>query len=236
MDFLMRHTDIKMMFPNRIVAGRKRFCGISADYMNTLGDPFSYFVYHTKRDKCETYRKNIIGKDGKAVIMRFEKGDVFPLADSATSTLSLDYMRDEYPDSYTDVGFICGAYDRVLQDTKLCGCIKGDDIRHNCSSSFKVYLSKLRFRVINNLFHKEESGFSTKEQFSKKLTGRKIAFCFYALFFPIPVIDSFRLAVIYKNPTYVLHFIYLYYVCILIVQLGIQKMRGNVAENVNYGQ
>lgn len=201
-------------------------CGISADYMNTLGDPFSYFVYNTKVDKYETYRKNIIRNEGKYAIMRFEADDVYPLADSATSILSLDYMREKYPNSYDTVEFVCGAYDRIIADTKLCGCIKGDDIKHNCSSSFKTYLSKLKFRVINNLFHKGESGFSSKEEFNNKLKKRKILFCIYALFFPLPVLDSVRLAVIYKNPTYLFHFVYLYYVCVQRVILGLKKRGG----------
>ena len=112
--------------------------------------------------------------EGKYTIMKFEPGDIYPLADSATSTLSLDYMKEKYPDIYASIEFTCKAYDQIISDTKLCGCIRGDDILHNCSSSFKVYLSKLKFRVINNLFHKEESGFSSKEKMSDRMKKRKI--------------------------------------------------------------
>lgn len=236
MCFLKKHPEIRVLLPNRCIRGRKNLCGISADYMNALGDPFSYFIYNTKVDKYETYRKNIISKEGKYAIMQFEPDDVYPLADSATSVLSLDYMREEYPDSYDTIEFVCGAYDRIIADTRLCGCIKGDDIKHNCSSSFKTYLSKLKFRVINNLFHKGESGFSSKEGFNRKLKRRKTLFCFYALFFPLPVLDSVRLAVLYKNPTYLLHFVYLYYVIGQIVMLGIIKLRGGIKRNEMYGK
>lgn len=236
MEFLKKHPELKMLIPNRCVRGRRGICGISADYMNVFGDPFSYFVYKTKCDKYETYRKNIISTDGKYAIMRFEPDDVYPLADSATSVLSLDYMKEKYPETFDTVEFICGAYDKVITDTKLCGCIKGDDIKHNCRSSFKTYLSKLKFRVINNLFYKEESGFSIKEKMNNKLKRRKALFCAYALVFPVPVLDSLRLAVIYKNPTYLLHFVYLYYVCIQIVVLGFKKMIGIKHENKIYGK
>lgn len=235
MDFLKKHPEVKMLVTNRIISGRKNICGISADYMNTLGDPFSYFVYNTKADKYETYHKNIIQEDDRWVVMKFEPCDIYPLADSAASALSLDYMREKYPDTYSTIEFVCRAYDKVIQDTRLCGCIRGDDIRHNCSSSFKTYLLKLRFRVVNNLFHKEESGFSAKEGYNRSLRCRKLLFCVYALLIPLPILDSVRLAVLYKNPTYLLHFIYLYYTCVQIAILGTVKITGGERRNNSYG-
>lgn len=237
MDFLKRHPEIKMLIPNKYSKGRRKgICGISADYMNILGDPFSYFIYQTKVDKYETYRRHIISEEGKCAVMKFEPGDIYPLADSATSVLSLDYMKEKYPNNYHSIEFTCKAYDQIIADTKICGCIKGDDILHNCSSSFKVYLSKLKFRVINNLFHKGESGFSSKEELSNHLKKRKVMFCFYALFVPLPVLDSIRLSIVYRNPSYLLHFIYLYYVCIQIFILGILKATGKNYKNYNYGK
>ena len=236
MIYLKKYPEVKMLLPNRYATGRKEICGICAEYMNILGDPFSYFVYKTKYDKYSTYEKNIIKKDGKFALMKFDQGDIYPLADSATSALSLDYMRENYPNDYTTIEFTCGAYDYIIRDTKFCGCIKGDNIKHNCSSTLKVYFSKLRFRVINNLFHKQESGFSAKLGINKKLKIRKIMFCFYALLIPLPIIDSIRMAVKYRNWTYLLHFVYLYYVCIQIVILGMQKIFGKIAENKSYGK
>lgn len=237
MDFLKSHPELKMMIPNKCTKGKREgICGISADYMNILGDPFSYFVYQTKADKYETYRKNIIKEEGKCAVMKFEAEDIFPLADSATSTLSLDYMKEKYPKVYDSIEFTCRAYDQIILDTKLCGCIKGDDILHNCSSSFKVYLSKLKFRVVNNLFRKEESGFSSKEKLSENLKKRKILFCFYALLVPLPVLDSIRLSVLYRNPSYLLHFVYLYYVCVQILFFGTLRIMGKDCKNYNYGK
>lgn len=236
MDFLKKHPELKMLLPNRYIRGRKSICGICADYMNTLGDPFSYFIYNTKRDKYETYQKNIIRENGKFAIMKFEPDDIYPLADSCTSVLSLDYMREKYPDTYDTIEFICSAYDTIISDTRLCGCIKGDDVRHNCSSSLRTYFAKLRFRVVNNLFHKGESGFSSKEKYNQNLKYKKILFCIYALIIPLPVLDSVRLSIIYKNPTYLLHFVYLYYICFQIALLGFIKITGGERRNNTYGK
>lgn len=236
MDFCKKNPEIKMVISNRYSSGRKNICGISAEYMNILGDPFSYFIYQTKLDKYRTYKKNIVSEDGKFVIMKFEDQDIYPLADSATSILSLDYLREQYPDEYDSIEFTCSAYDRVLRDTKYCGLIKEDNISHNCSSSLKTYFSKLRFRVINNLFHKDESGFSSKEHLSRDMKKRKILFCLYVLLIPIPILDSIRLAIIYKNPTYLLHVIYTYYVCFMIFGYGLMKVFGKTTRNESYGK
>ena len=236
MSFLKSHPEMKMLICNRIVSGRKEICGISADYMNILGDPFSYFVYKTKKDKYSTYRANIYQEEGNRALMRFRKGDVFPLADSATCILSMDYLREEFPDEYDTIEFTCSAYDQVLLKTNICGVIRGDDVKHNCSSSFKTYLSKLRFRVVNNLFHKQESGFSAKESNSPGLTSRKLLFCLYALLIPLPMLDSIRLAIVYRNATFLLHFVYLYFVCFQIAKLGAVKIFGGDRKNSSYGQ
>ena len=234
-DLLERHPEVKMLISNRYVPGRKEICGISANYMNILGDPFSYFVYRTKKDKIHTYGENIIEKEDGGVIMRFRRGDVFPLADSATCALDLDYMREKYPEDYATIGFICRAYDQVLLDSELCAVIPGDDIRHNCRSSFRTYLNKLKFRVINNLFHKDESGYSAKENFSRKLQRRKALFCLYAALVPVPVLDSIRLAAVYRDASFLLHFVYLYYVCFQIARLGLVKVFGGNRKNASYG-
>lgn len=235
-NFLIKHPEVKMLLANRYASGRKEICGISAEYMNIFGDPFSYFIYKEKYDKFDTYKKNIITQEDNWAVMRFEKNDIFPLADSATSILSLDYMRENYPHEYDSIEFTCGAYDRIIADTGLCGCIKGDNIRHNCSSSFKTYLSKLKFRVINNLFHKEESGFSAREGMSKTLSRRKLLFGLYAVIFPLPILDSIMLSIKYKNVTFLLHFIYLYYVCIQIFVFGVLKLMGKEVVNASYGK
>lgn len=236
MEFLKKYPEVKMLISNNCISGRDDICGISADYMNILGDPFSYFIYRTKRDKYTTYRKNVVKEEGNNILMKFEPGDMYPLADSATSVLSLDYMKEQYPDEYTSIAFVCGAYDKVLFDTKYCGIIKSDLIRHNCSSSFHTYLSKLKFRVVNNLFHKEESGFSSKEHLSGLMKKRKLLFCIYALLIPIPILDSIRLAIYHKKASFLLHFIYLYYVCFQIAYLSMIKLLGGSKNNQTYGK
>ena len=235
--YLQMYPEIKLLIPNRYSATkRKGMGGVAGEYMNILGDPFSYFVYSTKKDKYTTYSRNIIKKDGKFALMKFRKDDVYPLADSATTVMDLQYVKKQYPNDYASIDFVCGGYDRIIADTEYCGCIKSDDIKHNCNASFRTYLSKLKFRVINNIFHKNESGFSAREVACKKLSIRKLLFCLYALVIPIPLLDSVRLAVVYRKPSFLLHFVYLYYVVFQIGFLGIVKLCGGEKINKSYGK
>lgn len=199
---------LKLFFPEKLDINFVSSEYAAADYMNILGDPFSYFVYKTKYGKYTTYKGHIIKEDDQFVVMQFNKSDISPLADSATAIISLDYIKKKYLTKFSTIGFTCNAYDIVINDTQICGVIKGDNIKHNCNSSFLTYLFKLKFRIINNLFHKTESGFSLKEIKNPKLKRRKFLFCFYALFFPLPILDSIRLAIQYQNISFLLHFIY----------------------------
>lgn len=232
-NFYLKHKDVKVLISNRYIGGRKDICGISAEYMNILGDPFSYFIYKTKKDKCVTYKKNAVCSAGREHIFKFDRTDVLPLADSGTCSYSLDYIREKYPDSFASIEFTCGLYDIVIKDTKLCGCIKGDDIKHNCKSDFNTYLKKLRFRVINNVFYKKESGFSSKENANSR--NRMVLFCIYALIIPLPIVDSIRLSIQYRNWTFLLHFIYLYYIIIQILIAYCGVIIGKKSINEKYG-
>lgn len=231
--FYESHPDIPVLISNLYTTGRRELCGVSASYMNVLGDPFSYFVYQTDGDKCTTYKRYVKEISGNEQIMQFEKSDMMPLADSGTCSYSLDYIKQRYPDEYDTIEFTCGTFNRIIYDNGICGCIKGDNIRHNCNSGFVTYLRKLRFRVINNVFHKEESGFSSHINIAAK--KRTILFCIYSAIVPVPIIDSIRLAIKYKDITFLLHFIYLYYICICILFAYIGRLFGKVRDNASYG-
>ena len=231
--FFENHPEIPVLISNLYTAGRRDLCGISSAYMNILGDPFSYFVYQTDGDKCTTYKKYIKKKDGYEYVMGFEKDDMMPLADSGTCSYSLDYIKQKYPDEYDSIEFTCGTFSRIICDKGLCGCIKGDNIKHNCNSEFRTYLRKLKFRVINNVFHKGESGFSS--HINKVAKKRTILFCVYSVIIPLPIIDSMRLAIKYRDISFLLHFIYLYYTCICILIAYTVRLFGKSKTNISYG-
>lgn len=232
--FLESHPDIRVLLSNGYQVGRDELCGVSAAYMNILGDPFSYFVYSIKGDRYQCNKTRVAWEDDSSVIFQFGEGDVYPLADSTTCCYSLTYARERYPDEYDTIGFVCDTYERMIRDNGgRCGLLKRDYISHNCVSTLQVYFRKLRFRVVNNVFHKDESGFSSHE--TGNYLPRMIGFIIYCVLVPIPLIDSLRLVIKFKDASFGLHFVYVYWVCLELTISYIMKILGKTRYNHSYG-
>ena len=109
---------------------------------------------------------------------------------------------------------------------------------HHTRATFSGYLAKLRFRVINNLFHKEESGFSARasQQPRSRYASRKYWFVLYAATLIGPLVDSIRLALHHKDATLLLHFVYVYYNCLCIAWYLLRALLGRPPENKTYGK
>lgn len=235
-EFLIRHPNVKVMLPNNVKVGDKS--GIATQYSAICGDPFSYFLYRPKDSILETYRLHITDYDEarESYVLHFSKESVRPIADSGTTTTSLDYILEEYDASALgSITFACTMTEEVLYSSEYLGCIASDAIIHHNHCSFSVYLSKLRFRVINNLFHKNESGFSSREQKSLSLSRKKYLFLLYALTVLGPLIDGLILSFKYKNIRFILHFVYVYYVCGCIAYYLVKGIVSKKPSNQSYG-
>lgn len=216
LDFFTSHPAVKCMVCNEQYPGKDG--GIVARYVCVCGDPFTQFVYKRKNGVLNTFHTAYSQDDPDGTELRFHPNDVLPIGDGGTTMFDLDWVKSEFPSQWDDISFICSIAARIIQKTGCCGCIREDNIRHHIHTSFKGYLAKLRFRVINNLFHPEESGFSARtEQQSaasaQKLAGRKYWFAVYAATILGPILDSIALAVRYRDWHMALHVIYVYYVC-----------------------
>lgn len=233
MDFLMRHREVKAYMANITLPVYQ--CGVASGYICYCGDPFSYFVFGLKKTKIDTFKKFIDSNKNGEVIFRLKKNDLIPVVDGGTVTLSLDYMKEHFSGEWNTVSFACTAFDKVVGNTKCCGCIKSDSIRHYSNGKLSVYLSKLRFRVINNLFYKGESGFSARNH-SSRLGFRKMMFVLYCMSFIFPLLDSIKLSIIYGNWRFLLHIFYLYYVDVCIFYYLIKSLFGRRAVNDRYGK
>ena len=185
--------------------------GISGNYSNICGDPFTFFIYRNSSSILKTYKKCIKEKtDDGIYLLDFSDSKTRPIADGGTTTVELSgFSREEI----SDITFACSVSDIILDRDNCCICIEGDEIEHRSKAGFRQYLKKLRFRVINNIFNKEESGFSSRKV--NKLY-KKYFFPLYTLSFIFPLADSVILALRYRDITMLLHIFYCYYTCILI--------------------
>ena len=205
-------------------------------YINAVGDPFSCFIYQTFNDGVDglIIRGADFDEDNKCYIRSFNENDIRPIGDSGT-LMNMEYIRNSYS-SDIDTTVTATLFDRIIMDTGLVGYIIGDDDLHYSDVSLKSYLKKLRFRIINNIFVIEGSGYSSKAQINRKLNNRKYLFPFYTVSLILPFIDGIRMAFNYKHWIFLLHPFFCLYVLFTIVVMYIEKIFGVRKENTSYAK
>ena len=228
---LLTKENLNCLIANRMEAVSHSFAG---KYLNYCGDPFSYFVYSLGKKKTVTYKNNISGKNKNILI--FEDKDILPIGDGGTTTVSLEFAKKHFSEKFSQSNFASTIFTDIVLMDKKCGCIEDDIGLHYVNAGFKTYLSKLRFRVINNLFHKQDSGFSTRETANSGLKKRKMLFVLYAASVVFPIVDAVKLSFEHKDIKMMAHIVYLYYVCFYIAYCIALKMLGKSKVNKNYGK
>ncbi len=231
---LQDHPEVSCLAADRLLPVKGY--GVSCAYLNRCGDPLSQFVYRRKNGILKTFQQRIVLSQNEINVLHFEQSDLKPIGDGGTTLISMRVIREQMKEQMDSLSFATSAFESMLLRNGYCGCIQGDDIRHYSSASFKTYLAKLRFRLINNIFHKSESGFSVREEGNKTLSRRKKLFVFYAASLVAPLFDSLRLATCYRDMTMLLHFFYVYYVCVLAAFYYGCKLLGISKANKTYAK
>lgn len=235
MTFFLTHLEVRCMVCDDQKPGEN--CGIAAQYLCACGDPFTQFVYRRRGGVIDTFSHSIRRYQTEGCLLCFAPEDLTPIGDGGTTIFDLEWVKTRFPNRWNQLDFVCSIMAHICAETGCCGCIPGDDIIHYARASFSVYLNKLRFRVINNIFSPKESGYSARTQnnAATKLSKRKYWFVIYALTIIGPLWDSVRLAVKYRDVTMLLHAFYVYYVCACIaINLG-KKLMGKHAKSQSYG-
>lgn len=212
LDFFKENPYIHSMMINRQLPGEH--CGVTCSYICTYGDPFSRFVYGIRDSTIHTFRANIVSGDEEAVVLGAYDMSQCPIGDGGTTMLDLDYIRDAFPEQTDSLSFVCSLFSTLCARTKAYGVLRRDAIIHYSAASLRVYLAKLHFRVVNNLFHKEESGFSSRNQSSPsfRLQFRKYLYPLYALTLVLPLLESVYLCLKHRDAYMLLHAFYVEYV------------------------
>lgn len=209
--------------------------GLAAQYICACGDPFTQFIYRRNNGVRHTFGRRTAQSDP---VLRFQPGEPTPIGDGGTTMFDLSWIKQTFPQEWDDIQFVCAMSNRVICSTGCCGCIPGDDIRHHVKAGFCTYLSKLRFRVQNNLFHQEESGFSARaaDAVNARFARRKYWFVLYAATVVGPLVDGVRMAVRDKDPSMLLHIVYVYYVCLYIAYCLVAAKLGKKIREKSYGK
>lgn len=234
--FLKKNPDIHSIMINRQLPGEH--CGVSCRYLCTYGDPFSRFVYGIRDTTIRTFRANIASGDAEAAVLTVNDMSQCPIGDGGTTMLDLDYIRGAFPEQTDSLAFVCSLFSAVCARTKAYGVLRSDAIVHYSGASLRVYLTKLHFRVVNNLFHKEESGFGSRDQRSPspRLRLRKYLYPLYALTLVCPLLESVWLCLKHRDASMLLHAFYVEYVLFDIVWCTVCKIFGMDLKNKTYGK
>lgn len=229
--FLEDHPELITLLAGYISPEVLPPCG---RYMSSIGDPFSAYVYRWYIDgNIGLIKKHDRLHDGSGYVGVFTDDDILPVSDSLT-TVRMDHLK-KYYDSIIDTENTSTIVQRIVEETHLMGHVKGDFVLHYTRSDFKTYLKKLKFRVINNVFDKNGSGYSARAVTNKKLQRRKYLYPLYCISLVMPVIDGIRMAIYYKHPVYLLHIVFAWYVLIEILAQYTKKLTGKVSRNSSYG-
>ncbi len=211
---IVRRVEVFRKNPNikNIVAtGKisKAFANPTVIYSNYVSDPFSYFIYGLNGNNRMTELKKkyeFFPKKGYT-LFKFRKEQVLPLFDSATNMFDLEFARNLYNDSDNKKYFAANIFQYMVEKTMCMAMLNNDFIYHIPEDTFKVFLKKMKWRVINNVYKPEDEGigFAARTEGNRLIQIKKFAYVLYSMSILLPFIDSLRLTVKNKNLAFMLH-------------------------------
>lgn len=234
--FLEKKPNVKCMGSDRLISPRFDRQNFPRAYLNIFGEPFSAFVYRKKESILDTYSKKIVSReeDGSC-ILKINENEPYPILDAGATLYSKDYVNEHFSEEMDYTGFALRAAEQVMLKTGVVGFIDGDDVVHLAKAPFKGYLKKIKFRIINNIYDTEISGYTNVAKCVPILNRRKYLFVLYSLTIVPPIIHSIYYSIKYKDATLLAHFIYTLYTITMIAYYFCRKLLRLPAKNINYG-
>lgn len=205
-------------------------------YINSVGDPFSCFVYKTYKDSMEGLikKKGTFDKKLKCYVAKYSEDEIRPIGDSGT-VMDLEFIMSHYQDKLDKVT-TATLFDYIIQDTGYVGYVENDNHMHYTEASFSVFFKKLKFRIINNIFDVDGSGYANKAKTNRRLSSRKYLFPIYTILILFPLIDGVRMSINYKHWVFLLHPFFCIYVLFEIVVQYFCKILGFKKKNTGYAK
>lgn len=211
---LEKHRELKCMIMGYTTPKGSDPC---CYYINSVGDPFSCFVYKTYKDSHTDIikKRGFFDEEVNCYIAKYSEDEISPIGDS-TTILNLEYILNHYSDKL-DNTTTAKLFDYIVRDTGYVGHIENDIQIHHTEASFNTFFKKIKFRIVNNMFEVEGSGYSNKAKTNKNLRNRKYLFPLYAVSLFFPLIDGLRMVAKYRHWIFLLHPIFCLYVLVEVV-------------------
>jgi glycosyltransferase involved in cell wall biosynthesis len=214
-------------------------------FINEFGDPFSMFYYRLSKD-FRFFDHDIepmarIDRDTlDYCVYRLIPGARQPIMENAAlaNAIDLGFFRENYPElldkSWGPVHF----FYHMQNKTKSFAITKDDAVIHYSSDQWAGYLRKIKWRILNNIFFKDDmgaSGFLGREKFEAGSQMRKWLFLPYALLILPAFVDSIRLMISRRDLRYLGVLVLSIYTAVLIAGYGVLKIAGYKPVLKGYG-
>jgi len=209
------------------------------EYATRVGDPFSFFIYGVDADD---YISSLAGRfsnkeEYKDHISYHTHHELLPICDSGGHFFDLSYLKKHFDTSNPKV--VSRIFDQMVGKTHAFIVVKDDYVRHYSNSSFSGYLSKIYWRIVNNIHHADTSvtGFSEREKnLSVIFSLKKILFIPLSLTLLWPIYSTILFFIKTRNPRYLLHlYISVFTASSIIIQF-VRKLLDMPPRLTAYGQ
>lgn len=182
-------------------------------YINDYGDPFSAYYYNLSKDYryLETdlkQRYKPIAENEHFSTFQFSHTQSLPLIELVAGGACIrKSFVDHLNSTYADLPLL---FQNIAEHRLYWSLIKDDPLTHYSSESFSKYKNKIKWRIRNNIFHKDDlgkSGFSGRERNDPvSLKMKKFLFLPYTLLIVPCLAHSVYLVVKRQNLNYFIHF------------------------------
>ncbi len=205
------HPEVKVLTSTGKIS--KTSATRTTHYANYVSDPFSYFVYHLNGNDrlAEMSRKYDYERfdEDSYVIFHYRKGENLPLFDAAMNMFDLSYVRSAYEKAESKHDFAANIFQFVVSTTRCSAMLTDDYIIHDPEESFGSFISKMKWRVYNNVFRPEGEGvgFAAREEAGESYTSRKIAYVVYSCTIVPVFLHSIWMSLHKRHISYMMHFL-----------------------------
>lgn len=237
---LISHPDCKCA----LLSGYIRPTGYPRlnQYLSDFGDPFSYFMYHGSSD-CRFRERTLakhaqrMGENEKYILFRFPATtkDLLLEIGCMGSIIDIEYFR-KILDFSNEASDNSHKFYMMLEDDKRDIIYsKNDPLEHYSVDSIGAYLPKLKWRIINNIHYTSmaDDGYTGRQKWLSH-PNRKYLFPLYSIATILPLAESIYLSVSRRNPIYLLHPYFCWYVTFHIILEYAKKIFGKKSELTSY--
>lgn len=210
------------------------------DYINKLGDPFSFFIYHVDSGNFFESLKNKYSVQTSTIeseIIGFEDGELTPIVDGGGHLFDLDYLKSIENVKHTNLSAM--VFSSMVSHTHSLGVLKNDFIEHYSSPGVADYLGKIKWRIVSNLSttNKDLPGYKNRERYLTRVAKlKKYLFIPYAILLLPSTIDGLKLALKNKDIRYLIHVPLAFYTALqIIIQTAKSQLMGNTHSAGAYG-